>query len=230
LGEATSLALTLRDLRPLLERDAVTELCINRPGEAFVETSAGWRHERAAFADIEWCTRFSKLVANSTTQRINESSPLLSASLPGGERVQIVIPPATIANCVAITIRRPANSTWTIDDLSNRGIFRHTARAGAGLDPTEEELLRLLSGSNFLAFMKLAVLSRKNILVSGPTGSGKTTWTKALIREIPANERLITIEDAAELALDRHPNHVRLFSKTAIGVLFTNEAGSDSAG
>jgi type IV secretion system protein VirB11 len=59
--------------------------------------------------------------------------------------------------------------------------------------------------------MRLAVNSRKNILVSGPTGSGKTTYTKALIREIPAEERLITIEDAKELVLDRHPNHVRLF-------------------
>ncbi len=59
--------------------------------------------------------------------------------------------------------------------------------------------------------MRLAVKSRKNILVSGPTGSGKTTWTKALIREIASDERLITIEDAEELVLDRHPNHVRLF-------------------
>ena len=59
--------------------------------------------------------------------------------------------------------------------------------------------------------MRLAVAARKNILVSGPTGSGKTTWTKALIREIPRDERLITIEDAKELVLDRHPNHVRLF-------------------
>jgi type IV secretion system protein VirB11 len=59
--------------------------------------------------------------------------------------------------------------------------------------------------------MRLAVLSRRNILVSGPTGSGKTTFTKALIREIPGDERLITIEDAKELVLDRHPNHVRLF-------------------
>ena len=59
--------------------------------------------------------------------------------------------------------------------------------------------------------MRLAVACRKNILVSGPTGSGKTTWTKALIREIPSDERLITIEDAQELVLDRHPNHVRLF-------------------
>jgi type IV secretion system protein VirB11 len=67
--------------------------------------------------------------------------------------------------------------------------------------------------------MRLAVCSRKNILVSGPTGSGKTTWTKALIREIPSDERLVTIEDAKELVLDRHPNHVRLYySKDDQGV------------
>jgi type IV secretion system protein VirB11 len=69
----------------------------------------------------------------------------------------------------------------------------------------------LLGTHDYTAFMRLAVRCRKNILVSGPTGSGKTTWTKALIREIPADERLITIEDAKELVLDRHPNHVRLF-------------------
>ena len=84
--------------------------------------------------------------------------------------------------------------------------------------------------------------SRKNILVSGPTGSGKTTWTKALIREIPADERLVTIEDAQELVLDTHPNHVRLFyskddqglarvtPEAAPGVLPAHEAGPHSAG
>jgi type IV secretion system protein VirB11 len=79
------------------------------------------------------------------------------------------------------------------------------------LDDSEMELLRLLNVGDHEAFMRLAVRSRRNILVSGPTGSGKTTWTKALIREIPSDERLITIEDAKELVLDRHPNHVRLF-------------------
>ena len=84
-------------------------------------------------------------------------------------------------------------------------------RANETLDDIENELLKLLQTENYKAFMRLAVVSRKNILVSGPTGSGKTTWTKALIREIPSEERLITIEDAQELVLDRHPNHVRLF-------------------
>ncbi len=187
------------------------ELCINRPREVFLETASGWRCEPLPYADFEWCSRFAKLVANSTQQRVDATSPLLSASLPTGERVQIVLPPATTAGCVAITIRRPADEVWSIEDLERRGIFRRTRRADHALDETEKELLRLLSASNHPAFMRLAVKSRKNILVSGPTGSGKTTWTKALIREIPAGERLVTIEDARELVLDRHPNHVRLF-------------------
>jgi type IV secretion system protein VirB11 len=210
-AEGSALALTLRALRPYLDRADVMELCINRPHEAYLETSAGWRREHLGFADFEWCIRLAKLVANSTQQRIDATAPILSASLPDGERIQIVMPPATATECVAIAIRRPAARVWSIEELASRGIFRRTTRAGSALDETEKELLRLLAGCDFEAFMRLAVRSRKNIVVAGPTGSGKTTWTKALIREIPSDERLVTIEDAQELVLDRHPNHVRLF-------------------
>jgi type IV secretion system protein VirB11 len=210
-AEASSLDLTLRALRPLLSNPEVTELCINRPGEAFLELRSGWRREALPFADFDWCCRLAKLVANSTRQRIDEESPLLSAALPSGERIQIVLPPATTPGCVAITIRRPSDQVWTIQELARSGIFRATRRASEELDETEAELLRLLEAQSYEDFMRLAVVSRKNILVSGPTGSGKTTWTKALIREIPADERLITIEDARELVLDEHPNHVRLY-------------------
>ena len=195
----------------MLANPEVMELCINRPLEAFLETRAGWQRESLPFADFEWCSRLAKLIANSTQQRIDATSPLLSAWLPTGERVQIVLPPATTAGCVAISIRRPADQVWSIEELASRGIFRSTRQAGPRLDDSEEELLLLLAAAQYEDFMRLAVRSRKNILVSGPTGSGKTTWTKALIREIPCDERLITIEDAKELVLDRHPNHVRLF-------------------
>jgi type IV secretion system protein VirB11 len=210
-AEASSLDLTLRALRPLLASSEVTELCINKPGEAFLELRSGWRREALPFADFDWCRRLAKLVANSTRQRIDEESPLLSAALPSGERIQIVLPPATTAGCVAITIRRPSDQVWSIEELARSGIFRATRRASDALDETETELLRLLEAQSYEAFMRLAVVGRKNILVSGPTGSGKTTWTKALIREIPADERLITIEGARELVLEGHPNHVRLY-------------------
>lgn len=209
--DSSALDLTLRALRPILSDHSVTEICINRPGEAYVETREGWRCQPLPFADVSWCGSLAKLVANSTRQRIDAESPLLSAALPGGERIQIVLPPATTAGTVAISIRRPADEVWTLDELERRGVFASTRMANTTPDETEAELMGLLQGRNYTAFMRLAVRSRRNILVSGPTGSGKTTFTKALIREIPGDERLISIEDAQELVLDRHPNHVRLF-------------------
>src|SRR6202051_1030697 len=110
--EVSALGLTLRALRPLLANGDVMELCINRPMEAFIETRQGWHREALPFADFEWCTRLAKLVANSTQQRIDATAPLLSASLPTGERVQIVLPPATTSGCVAIALRRPAGPAW----------------------------------------------------------------------------------------------------------------------
>ena len=208
---ASALQLTLHPLSPLLARPDVMEICINRPAEVFLETRAGWRREPAAYADLDWCRRFAKLVANFSRQRIDETSPLLSASLPGGQRVQIALPPATTQGCVAVNIRRPSEEVWSVGELARRGIFRQTRAAGAGPEEVEVELDCLLAARRYEAFMRLAVRSRRNILVSGPTGSGKTTWTKALIREIPPHERLVTIEDAPELMLESHPNHVRLF-------------------
>jgi type IV secretion system protein VirB11 len=209
--ESSSLTLTMRAMRRLLEDPGITEICVNRPGECFVETGTGWRREPLPEASFEWCLRFAKLVANFSGQRVDAAVPLLSAALPGGERVQIVLPPATTSDTVAISIRRPSQRHWSIEELARDGIFREARHRAPRSDPTEPQLLELLETRQYEAFMRLAVLSRKNILVSGPTGSGKTTWTKALIREIPSDERLITIEDACELVLERHPNHVRLF-------------------
>ena len=105
---SSALELNLRALRPILADPEVTELCINRPGEAFVETRKGWERRPLPFADFDWCRRLAKLIANSTRQRVDEATPLLSAALPTGERAQIVLPPATTAGTVAITLRRPS--------------------------------------------------------------------------------------------------------------------------
>jgi type IV secretion system protein VirB11 len=209
--ETSTLGLTLRPLQRFFEAPEVTELCVNRPAEVFIETHEGWTRAGVPELTFDWCLRFAKLVANFSGQRIDAASPLLSAALPAGERVQVVLPPATSPGTISITIRRPSRRHWSIAELATRGIFDRTRRCGALADPTEPKLRELLATGDYEAFMRLAVIARKNILVSGPTGSGKTTWTKALIREISSDERLITIEDAPELVLDHHPNHVRLF-------------------
>ena len=157
---------------------------------------------------------------NSTHQRIDATSPLLSASLPTGERVQIVLPPATTTGCVAFAMRRPVEpgvehrrtrGAWNIPQCMPHGTAARRTPNGNCSGCCRRRTTRPSCVS--------LVTSRKNILVSGPTGSGKTTWTKALIREIPSDERLVTIEDAKELVLDRHPNHVRLYySKDDQGV------------
>src|SRR5579864_9304365 len=152
-SSSSALELTLRALRPILSDPNVTELCINRPGQAFIETRQGWECRCLPFADFDWCRRLAKLVANATRQRVDEATPLLSASLPTGERAQIVLPPATTSGTVAITLRRPSESVWSIEELAQRGIFRSTRRASEEMDETESQLLRLLAARDYLAFM-----------------------------------------------------------------------------
>ena len=208
--EPSALELTLTPLQPFLQDPAVTELCINRPGGLFLERRSGWRYEPLTALDYPWCRRFAKLVANFSSQRVDETSPLLSGYLPDGQRVQLALPPACPGGSAAICIRRPASQCWSIGELAARGVFEGTERGAEGGLAVEAQLLSLLAQRQLETFMRTAVRARLNLLVSGPTGSGKTTWTRALIREIPSEERLITIEDTPELSLQQHPNHVRL--------------------
>jgi type IV secretion system protein VirB11 len=216
--EPSSLALFLGPLAPWLDDPDTTEICINQPGCAFVERASGWSREELPFATFDWCVSVAKLVANHTRQRISAHEPLLSATLPGGERIQIVLPPATEPRTVSITIRRPSGVLWTLEQLEKLGVFEATrcalpARAGRAGDQSaaDRELAGLLDARDFVGFLRRAVQLRRNILLSGATGSGKTTVSKALILEVPGDDRLVTIEDVKELSLRNQPNHVRLF-------------------
>jgi type IV secretion system protein VirB11 len=216
---ASSLTHTLSPLRPILDNPRVTEVCINRPQEGFIQTYDGWSSEALPFADFTWCRDFAKLVGSATKQRIDEVTPILSATLPTAERVQFVLPPATLAQHVSITIRRPSTKVRTLEELAAGGLFAQCLEASEELDPGEKELLSLKARREYAEFIRLAVHLKKNIVVSGSTGTGKTTTSNALILEVPAGERLITIEDAEELVLERHPNSVRLlYSKGAQGL------------
>jgi type IV secretion system protein VirB11 len=208
-----------RQLVALLADPSVTELCLQRPGELHIERASGWARVAASWATLAWARSFARLVATATEQRVNPGSPLLSATLPGGERVQVVLPPATTPDQIALAIRRPSQQTWSLEELATGGLFEACRPAGTGVTTDGPALARHFGGGDWRSFLALAVRARLNILVSGATGSGKTTLTKALIREIPVHERLISIEDAAELEFTRHWNVVRLFySKDGQGV------------
>jgi len=217
--ETSSLEHYARPLGRLLADPAVTELCLQRPGEILLERAGGWERVSVPWATAAWARHFARLVATATDQRIGASTPLLSAALPTGERVQIVLPPATWPDRVVLAIRRPSSQAWSLDELTDTGLFAACRAARETVDPGLEGLRRQFAAGDWHGFLATAVQRRLNILVSGATGSGKTTLTKALIREIPAEERLISIEDAPELRFDGRANVVRLFySKDDQGV------------
>ena len=147
---------------------------------------------------------------------------MLSATLPSGERIQFVIPPAVPRGTVSITVRKPSHLIKRLDDFEREGLFERTATvtrtSNADLLPFERELVELKDAGRYAEFLRLAVRKHQTIVVSGKTGSGKTTFMKGLVEEVPKHERLITIQDTAELTLPNHPNVVHLFySKDAQG-------------
>ncbi|MBQ0933639.1 P-type DNA transfer ATPase VirB11 [Ideonella sp. 4Y16] len=221
-GDATSVVEFLRPLRAQLDTPGVLEVCVNRPGELLVETVRGWQTVPAAEMTLERCLSLATAVATFCDQQVNAERPLLSATLPSGERIQFVIPPAVSRGTVSITVRKPSQLIKRLDDFEREGLFERTARvehwSGFDLQPFEQELLALKAAGRHAEFLRLAVRKHQTIVVSGKTGSGKTTFMKGLVEEVPRHERLITIQDTAELTLPHHPNVVHLFySKDAQG-------------
>jgi type IV secretion system protein VirB11 len=210
-GAASSLDYYSRPLRELLNDPQVTELCVQQPGELLLERADGWHRVVAPWATGNWARHFARLVATATEQRVNPECPLLSAALPSGERVQVVLPPATWRDCVVIAIRRPSADLRSLAELAQQGIFGTCRPVDARQPARHGQLAASFLDGDWQAFLAGAVRMRLNILVAGATGSGKTTLTKALIEEIPGEERLISIEDAAELTFRHHANSVRLF-------------------
>jgi type IV secretion system protein VirB11 len=202
----------LQPLQQWLDQDDVLEICVNRPGEVWVERHKGWDAPHAVpELTFDHCVHLAVAVATSTSQIVGSSHPLLAAVLPDGERVQFVLPPAVPRDTVSITIRRPSSRLLTLDDLAAGGLFQRVAPPSNELQPHEKDLRQLLKRGLVPEFLKLAVATKQNMLVGGHTGCGKTTILKALGELIPLHERLFTVESAAELLLPNHRNAVHLF-------------------
>lgn len=202
----------LAPLTGMLARPDVTDIYVNRPGEIWAETTGGAieRHE-APGLDEATLARLARQIAALSHQGISREHPLLSAALPDGARVQVVAPPAT-RGPLAIAIRKHVAPNLSLGDYVASGAFAGTkARSGFAQSEVDRTLAALLDAGDITGLLSAAVRARRNILVSGGTSTGKTTFLNALIREIPAEERLILIEDTPELSVT-HENMVGLLA------------------
>ena len=192
-----------------LDAPDVFEVVVNRPGEVWVETAAGWQTHDVPEITIERLQHLAKVVASWSRQVVDEQRPILSATLPNNGRIQIVLPPAVAPGLISMTIRKPSTVSFSLADLQRRALFDGVKRS-RDRTVADQKLSTLLDRGEIEAFLRGAVKAKKNVVISGATGSGKTTLSKALIAEIPDDERIITIEDTPELVVP-HRNKVQLF-------------------
>lgn len=181
-------ALGLGVLEPLLEDPTVTEIMVNGPDRVYVERAGRVEPVPVRFASHEQLMQTIERIVSTVNRRVDESNPMVDARLPGGERVNVIIPPLALDGAT-LTIRRFPR-VYTLRELIGTGTL-------------DEHMLMLLGA---------LVRAKFNVVVSGPTGAGKTTLLNALSGLIPEGERIITVEDAAELQLQQ-PHVIRLESR-----------------
>lgn len=198
----------LAPLAPHLARGDVTDLYVNRPGELWLEGEHGTERVLAPELDDTALWWLARQIASASDQGISREHPLLAATLPDGARVQVCAPPATRGG-VAFAIRRNVMPNLTLRELANGGAFTAMGAKRSDQEAADEALASRLEAGDVDGFLAAAVRGRKTIIVSGATGSGKTTFLNALLKEIPPAERLVLIEDTPEIVLE-HENAVGL--------------------
>ena len=210
-SRAASVLFLMSPFKIWMDDPDITEVCVNRPYEVFCERQGHW--ERYDVPDLTYASlkSLSVAIARYVDNDISDVRPILSAVLPEGERIQVVMPPACEHNTISITIRKPSFSIRTLESYQEQGFFKHIRPISDEITPDEAELLQLRESHDYISFMRRAVQLEKVIVVAGETGSGKTTFMKALMQDISIDHRIITIEDVPELFLPNHPNHVHLY-------------------
>lgn len=212
-GSGVFLAQFLAPIQQFLDRDDVSEVCINQPGSVWVESagSAGMQHHAIPEIDERHIKNLAQQVAATSRQTVSGENPLLSAALPSGERIQIILPPCAPGGG-AVSIRKQLVKDLSLSDYEQNGAFANTIGGRTNKnDDTDARLARRLDDNDYIGFIRAAVKARKNILLSGGTSSGKTTFLNAIAKEISDHERLITIEDTPEVELTQ-PNRVSLIA------------------
>ena len=203
IGDARTVFLNeaLGPLREWLDNEKVVEIIANGPGELFVEIIGELAMQRVELRAItvDWLRHLAERVAGYSNQSVNAEHPLLSAALATGERFQGVLPPAT-TNGGAFAIRKQVIKEMSLDDYRKMGSFdRVRVSTGDELSDLDRELCEFLDAGKIEDFIRAAVKHRYTMLLSGGTSSGKTTFLNAILKEVPLDERIITIEDTREV-------------------------------
>jgi len=167
-------------LASLMADPAITDILVNGPEQVYIERFGRLESTEVRFRDAEHLLRIIQRIATRVGRRVDESSPMVDARLPDGSRVNATIPPVALDG-PTLSIRRFGRQRLRRSDLLRLGML----------------------SDDMATFLELAIQGRKNVLISGGTGAGKTTFLGAVAESIPAGERIITIEDAAELILDQ---------------------------
>ena len=191
-------------LQQLMDDDSISDILVNGPGEVYVERAGRLSRVPVVFRDQDHVLNVIQRIVRFSGRRLDESSPMVDARLPDGSRVNAVIAPLSLAGPI-LCIRRFGKQDFSLEKLIELGML----------------------APEMAAFIHLCVEHRMNIIISGGSGAGKTTLLNALSASIPSSERVVTIEDAAELRLHQH-HVVRLETRPAnvegAGAITTRDA------
>ena len=203
----------LSPLASFFQDPAVSEILINKPHEVIIERHGMMKIHHLPLLDAMHIRRLFTFIANENGQSLSETSPLLSGSLYDGSRVQLVIPPAAKHYTLAIrraSIQQRTLATYKASDFyDNAKAFHLNSETSDEQTADEVSLLALYHQKKWADFIELAVHLKKNIVISGQTSSGKTTYLNACAAHIPHHERIITLEDTYEIDIP-HKNLVSL--------------------
>ena len=197
----------------LLERPDISEIVVNEPGVVWFERAGQASMERRDQPEYtaDKMMRLANAVASASGQRISGSAPLLSAQIPDVGRMQLVKEPV-VENGVAMAIRRATHKSFSLQDYRDNGMFEGENLTDIGtMTDDDRALLALYESGDIYDFIRQAVIRKKNIVVSGGTSSGKTTFANALLGEVAPMDRIITIEDTRELTPPQG-NHLALIA------------------
>jgi type IV secretion system protein VirB11 len=211
----TTLRHLLAPIQDVLDDPATTEIVMQRPGEVGIEQHRQWSWRRAEAFDFRRLDAIGLLAGSLLSKPFDPASPICMTTLPDGQRCTLCRPPVTAPGTISITIRIPSKAVHTVRDPDFGDLMREAANQPVGHSDADAELLALYHARDWPAFFALAVKAHKTIAATGSTGSGKTSLLRRLMQEIPAEERLVTIEDTDEFGPLPLRNRVSLFYGSA---------------